>query len=218
MSICASFNVVAVHMDAGAGGGGLAMKDLLAEEERWGAAARILDVEDEEYADATGRKILHLFNPSPKSNAEAVYGSLALMEQGALTFPLRPQPKGVTEAAFAALDAEEALYETVDKLTRQLMLIEVSQSRSGVAHFDVPTGGGHAAQKKDLFTSFILASKKAYDLAIAVEDDSSILEVGIVEGRPDYQHAPRNTLSESLQVSQVPINSWAFKKNFNPGR
>ncbi len=214
MGICEEFNVVAVHMDAGAGGGGLAMKDLLEEEERWGASMRILDAEDEELEDAPGRRILYMFNPSPKANAEAVYASLNLMEKGGLVLPRRPQA-GAT--SMRDLDLLEGLYDTVEKTLRQLMLIEVSESRSGVAHFDVPSGGGHAAQKKDLFTAFILAGKKAYELSILEEDEGGILEVGIIEGRPDYHHAPRSSLTDSLKVTPASVNSWAFRKTFKPG-
>lgn len=214
MDICNDFNVIAIHMDAGAGGGGLALKDLLAEEERWGAAMRILDAEDEELEFATGRHMLYMFNPSPKSNAEAVHSSLSLMEKDGLHLPRRPQLKGDD---FSRLDEEEALYETVETLLRQLMLIEVSESRSGVAHFDVPSGGGHASQKKDLYTAFILAGRKAYEMAISDDDEGGILEVGIVQQRPDLVHIPKNTLTESLDVIQAPVNSWPFRKTFKPG-
>lgn len=217
MDVCAAYNVVAVHMDAGAGGGGLAMKDLLFEEERWGASHRIVDVDDDETKNSPGRHILHMFQPSPRSNAEAVFATLNLMERDNLTFPQRPQPHGGDNAAFKELEEREAIYDTVVTLTRQVMLIEVSESRSGVAHFDVPTGGGHAAQKKDLFTAFILASKKAYDLMLSEDEGSGILEVGIVANRQTYQVPTKSKLSDSLVVSQVPLNSWPLKKKFKPG-
>ena len=217
MDICKDFTVVAIHMDAGAGGGGLAMKDLLEEEERWGASQRILDAEDEDLQDLVGRRILYLFNPSPTSNAEAVYSSLNLMEKNGLTLPLRPQPVGASEAAFQDLNELEKIYDTVDTLLKQLMIIEVSESRSGVAHFDVPSGGGHATQKKDLFTAFVLAGRKIYEFSIAAEEEGSILEIGIVENRADYHHIPTSTLSENLKVTQVPVNSWPFRKTFKPG-
>lgn len=217
MDICAAYNVIAIHMDAGAGGGGLAMKDLLFEEERWGATNRIVDAADEDMKNVTGKHILHMFQPSPRSNAEAVFATLNLMERDNLTFPQRPQPYGDGESVFKDLEERETIYDTVINLTRQLMLIEVSESRSGVAHFDVPTGGGHAAQKKDLFTSFILASKKAYDLMLSEEEGSGILEVGIVTNRETYQVPEKKKLSDSLVVSQVPLNSWALKKKFKPG-
>lgn len=218
MDICEEFNVVVVHMDAGAGGGGLAMKDLLGEEERWGASMRILDAEDEETEDAPGRRILYMFNPSPKANAEAVYTSLNLMEKGGLTLPRRPQPTGRSESAMRELDQVEGLYDTIEKTLRQMMLIEVSESRSGVAHFNVPSGGGHSTQKKDLFTAFILAGMKAHELSLAEEDEGGILEVGIVEGKPDYQHTPKSSLTDSLEVMPASVGSWAFRKTFKPGQ
>ena len=217
MDICNAFNVVAIHMDAGAGGGGLAMRDLLEEEERWGASMRIIDAEDEEKKSLTGRRILYMFNPSPKTNADAVFSTLSLMEKGGLTLPRRPQPSGTTEEDFKELDDLEGLYETVAKTLRQLMLIEVTQSKSGVAHFDVPSGGGHAAQKKDLYTAFVLASKKVYDMSITMEEEGEILEVGLIENRPDFQIAPKTGSNPNLSVGQVPLNSWPFRKTFRPG-
>ena len=218
IDICNTYNVVAVHMDAGAGGGGLAMKDLLFEEERWGSGLRLVDVDEEDHKHLPGRHILHMFQPSPRANAEAVFASLNLMEKDLLSLPQRPQPKTTSVEAMSELEEAEGIYETVVKMTRQLMLIEVSESRSGMAHFDVPTGGGHAAQKKDLFTSFILASKMAYDLMLSEDESSGILEVGIVSKRKSFQiPTTKEQLSDSLVVSQVPMNSWPFKKKFKPG-
>jgi len=219
MDICDKFNVVALNLDAGAGGGGLALKDLLAEEERWGAQQRLLDVEDEELRDMDGRHILYMFNPSPKANAEAVYACLNLMEKDALAFPRRPQPAGSTEYAYKEFDVAEEVYEAVEDVTKQAMLIEVTESRSGVAHFDVPSGGGHAAQKKDLFTAFVLACKKVHDLTLLDDSGDEILGIGIIENRPDYRLPPRtNKLDENLGVTSAPVNSWAYRKLFTPGR
>ena len=158
-----------------------------------------------------------MFNPSPKANAEAVYACLNLLEQGSLYLPNRPQPKGSSEGAFNSLDEEEEVYDAVEDAVRQAMLIEVSESKSGVAHFDVPTGGGHSTQKKDLFTAFVLASKKTYDLMLADEDEETILEVGIIENRVEYQTPiDRQRLTKSLEVTPAPVNSWAFRKTFKP--
>jgi hypothetical protein len=49
------------------------------------------------------------------------------------------------------------------------------------------------------------------------EEDDAILEVGIVEERPDYQHVPRGSQEDSLHVTQAPVNSWPFRKTFKPG-
>jgi len=212
MEVCDEFNVVAVHMDAGAGGGGLAMKDLLAEESVY-HGQRLLDAGDETTMGLNGRRILHMFKPSPTSNAEAIYATLNLMENKLMAFPRRPQIRTDREEAF------EEMFETIETMLRQLLLIEVSQSKSGVAHFDVPTGGGHGTQKKDLYTSFILAAKKAYDIALMANTQSNILEVGLIENLklPEYPVGD-SRLSNSLDVLNAPMNSWAYRKTFRPSK
>lgn len=213
IEICGQYNVVAIHMDSGAGGGGLALKDLLAEEKRFHNDC-ILDVDDETTAGLNGRRILHLFKPSPQSNAEAVYASLNLMEQKMISFPKPPQ---IFTEELEFLDEKEEAYDTIQRMVRQLMIIEVTQNKSGVAHFDVPAGGGHGAQKKDLYTSFILAAKKTYDLNLYVQDKGTLLEYGIIENiTPTLPPGSRGTLEKNLTVANAPVNSWAFRKTFKP--
>ncbi len=215
MEVCDLFNVVAVHMDAGAGGGGLAMKDLLAEESRY-QSKRLLDAGDDTTTGLNGRRILHMFNPSPQSTAEAVYATLNLMEKKAMAFPKEPQLM-IDESA-SELEEKEVMHETIQKMLRQLMIIEVTQSKSGVAHFDVPAGGGHAAQKKDLYTSYILASKKAYDLIIMANTSSGILEIGIVSNIKLPEYPGTDKLNSSMGITNSPVNSWAYRKTFTPGK
>lgn len=215
MDLCDSFNVTAVNLDSGAGGGGLALADLLADEDKFGSR-RLLNVDDEDTKGLTGRRILHLFKPSPVSNAEAVYASLNLMEQSLMSFPDIPQSfKNLEE-----LEKLEEIKETVEKMISQILLIEVSQTRSGVAHFDVPSGGGHGAQKKDLFTSFILASRKVYELTMSTEEKESILEIGLVtDWRPGASlpiSSVAGALDSNMGVSSVPLNSWSYRKTFKP--
>jgi hypothetical protein len=210
IELCDNFNIVAVHMDAGAGGGGLAMKDLLGEEERFGTR-RLLDVEDDDTLGLAGRRVLYLFNPGSKSNAEAVHASLSLMEQDNLAFPSRPKANDPIE-----LEKLESVYDTVEKMIGQILLIEVSQTRSGVAHFDVPSGGGHGVQKKDLFTSFILAAKKVYDLTLYTEEHLGILEFGLLGDISTSKPSADSRLNDSMVVTSAAINSWAQKKTFKP--
>ncbi len=212
IKLCDLFNVVAVHMDAGAGGGGLAVKDLLAEEKRYTSRC-LLDTEDETTMGLNGRRILHLFHPSPTSNAEAVYASLALMEKGLMAMPKAPQ---TVLTDFQDLDVKEEVFETVQKMLRQLMLIEISQSKNGVAHFDVPAGGGHGTQKKDLYSSYILAAKKAYDLTMHYQETAGILEFGILENLRLPTGPGQVVLNSHLGVTNSPVNSWAFRKTFKP--
>lgn len=206
MQLCSAFNVVFIHMDAA--GGGTAIKDLLEEEGRWPSGQRILDMDDEKNVGLAGRHILRLANFSPRWISEAVYGTLNLLEKGGLVFPRRPRPEGIDEAAYKKLDVEEEVFETVERTISQLLMIEVSESRAGVPHFDVPSGGGHAAQKKDLYTAFILAGKQVYDLTISREEPEQLLQLGIIEQLPEIVPPSRRT-------GQGP--DWVQKKPYNFG-
>ncbi len=215
IKICDTFNVAAVHMDVGAGGGGLAMKDLLAEESRY-QNRRLLDIEDETTLGLSGRRVLYCFKPSPQTIAEAVYATLNLMENSQMAFPQTPQIMEKGTDVSKDLPLKDEIYDTIQNLIRQMMLIEVTQSKSGVAHFDVPSGGGHAAQKKDLYTAFYLAAKKAYDINFITVSKSEIAEFGIVSNlyQPKLPGGP--SLDKSMSVLNTPINSWAQRKLFKP--
>lgn len=162
------FNVSAIMLDAGAGGGGLALKDMLADRTKYGSNV-ILDMDDPEYIEAEGRKILKMFNPSPKTNAAAVFGSVTLLEQGKLKLP-RPPTRGD--------DAEDIVYETLEELYKQLISIVITETRSGLAHFDVAGGGGHGGAKKDLYSAFILVSALLYEQVYSIQEEVSIHSVG----------------------------------------
>jgi hypothetical protein len=146
------FNVELIMMDAGSGGGGVALKDLLADPEKYGSRA-ILDMDDPEYMETTGRKILQMFNPSTKTNAEAVYSTLTLLEKGILLLPTPP---------LNGVEDEDLVYEVVAELYKQLVSINITETSTGQAKFDVEGGSGHGRAKKDLFSSFILAGSGLY--------------------------------------------------------
>jgi hypothetical protein len=48
-------------------------------------------------------------------------------------------------------------------MKQQMQMIEVTETPTGKYHFDVPKGGGHSKQKKDLYTAFMLAGRCVYD-------------------------------------------------------
>lgn len=212
MDICDKYNVIAVHMDAGAGGGGTILKDILGDKERFGEK-RLLDAEDEENIAADGRKLLYMFNPSSGSNSDAVFSSLNLMEKGNLTFPQRPQI--LQTGKDSKLEEREAVYETIEKMLRQMMLIEAKPGRTGATvHFDVPEGSGHGKQKKDLYSAFILAGKKAYDITVMGQEESTILEVGLIENRQPAVPQSGNTFDDNMGVINAPLKGWEFRKKF----
>jgi hypothetical protein len=57
----------------------------------------------------------------------------------------------------------------------QMQSIELTETPTGKHHFDVPKGEGHGKQKKDLYTSFILAARSVYDMLWSEKLPESIL-------------------------------------------
>jgi hypothetical protein len=210
MEICDKFNVTGINMDSG--GGGLAVKDLLAERARFGNQC-ILDADDDETEFMDGRRILHMINFSPRSISEMNYGSLNLMEKDWLTFPRGPQY--FTSVPANQLDDHEKVHSTVESMINQLLSIEVTESKAGVAHFDLPEGG-HGKRKKDLYTAFILGSKLAYDLTLMEEDSGGILQLGIVTplSTTNFQRSGGSNLSDSMGVTQSLTKGWNFRNTF----
>ncbi len=151
--LCGIFNVVDIYMDAQ--GGGLAIKDILAENNRSLREGPILDRDDEVFFRHSGRKILTMCNFSTDFIQESNYNALSLLEHKELLFP------SIQDKISTA--AEEESWETIRAMKSQMQMIEISVTPTGKNHFDVPKGGGHGSQKKDLYTAFMLAARCVYD-------------------------------------------------------
>ncbi len=152
--LCASFNVSHIYMDAQ--GGGLAIKDMLAENNRGLREGPILDRDDEIYFRRDGRKILTMCNFSTDFISDSNYAALRLLEHRELLFP--SIPKDQTPSI-----AQEEAWLTIQAMKNQMQLIAITETPTGKNHFDVPKGGGHGLQKKDLYTAFMLAARCVYD-------------------------------------------------------
>ena len=102
-----------------------------------------------------------------------------------------------------------------------MQTIVISETPTGKVHFDVPKGHGHGKQKKDLYTSFMLAARGIHDLLWAEGIPASILhQAGIVTSRsgpPDsfiladgFQRTSANqmnipdAISDRLEIAQDP--------------
>jgi hypothetical protein len=183
VTICDKYNTIRVVMDSQ--GGGHAIKDLLSDTTRYGNRA-IIDIEDEEYLGVDGRRILQMVNPSPIYNVEANYATLSLLEHGKLFFA-GPTLSGIEE--------EEDAYDNIQKLIIQMMTIVSTQTKSGTIHFDVPTGGGHGVQKKDLYSALIYRAYKVYQLDREKESTSNIIWGSglIIPQTSEYKPSPVET-------------------------
>jgi hypothetical protein len=163
--LCDKFDPVLIKMDAGSGGGGVAIKDLLANEQFFGKRI-IVDMEDEEYKNSTGRKLVKMFDPNPNSIAEINYNSLNILEQGILKFPKQPVDFD---------EKKEKIYEDIKLMIKQTISIVATETKSGVAHFDIPATG-KGKRKKDLYSAFILAASGLYSIVNnKKEDDTNIV-------------------------------------------
>jgi hypothetical protein len=175
--LCDTFNISAIMMDAGSGGGGVAIKDLLANEQFF-RGRLILDKEDEEYKHVEGRKILRMHLPRTTSVAEAVHASVNLLEQNLLNFPYPPYEFDTTK---------EQVFSDVQTMIKQMLAITQTETRTGQVHFDIPADGS-GNRKKDLYSAFVLAAKCLYDEITTRADDCTFVNrCGLI--------VPRNRVS-----------------------
>ena len=153
--IIKKFNVAGVYMDRG--GGGKAIMDLL--EEGYNGFTPVIDIENVDNRFKKGKRILHVMNFTPTWISDANFTALALLEDKRLKFPEPPVSSVVDEEALA--------FERVNTLKSQMLNIVVTQTRTGVLHFDTPKKG----QNKDLYSALILAAYGVKDYERALEED-----------------------------------------------
>jgi len=169
---CDKYDTELIVMDAGAGGGGVAIKDLLANEQMFGSNL-ILDMEDEEYKNVSGRKILRMDVPRSNTIAETNYATVNLLEQGLLKFPYPP----VEASSPNIFEEKDTVYSNIQDMLKQTMSITTTVTKTGKPHFDIPADGS-GSRKKDLYSAFILAAKGLYDSITMREDNSNIVNKG----------------------------------------
>ncbi len=148
------YKVALIGMDAG--GGGLAMKDLLGDPmTAQGPEDILLDIDDEETVARRGSRILRMVNFSASWIAAANYEMKASLEHKRLLLPnmqagdtfIRPDKDDSDILDSMAADYIEAI--------NQIVSIELTMTKGGVIKFDTP----HQRTKKDLYTSVLIAHK-----------------------------------------------------------
>lgn len=208
------FNLESIYMDAG--GGGLAIKDILAENAARDPRGPILDSGDEIHLAKSGRHILRMCNFTSDFISESNFAALRLLEHRDLLFPSLPLGDEVAAVV-------EESWQTIQSMKQQMQMIELSETATGKHHFDVPRGEGHGKQKKDLYTSFMLAARAAYDLLWAEQMPESVLHrTGVVKYRDTSSESPvgdpalgqsgfeiPQSLRDKLEIAQDPEG---FKK------
>jgi hypothetical protein len=151
--LCSKYNIIRIFMDKG--GGGKAIMDLL--EEGYAGKEPIIDRTNDDHKHMQGRHILEMVNFNPAWIADANFTTLSLLEDKRLKFPEPPT---------STLDIEAVVYERIKTLKSQMLNIIVTQTSSGLLHFDTPKKG----QKKDLYSALILASYGVRSVEKELED------------------------------------------------
>lgn len=148
------YNTVRIYMDKG--GGGKAVMDLL--EEGYNEAEPILDRTNPDNEQRKGRHILEMVNFNPAWISDANFTTKAMLEDKTILFP---------ELDPAAMDTMARAYETIITLKSQLLNIVVTQTATGILHFDTPSKDMH----KDLYSALILAAHGARMMEKELEED-----------------------------------------------
>lgn len=169
--VITKFNVVGIYMDKG--GGGKAIMDLL--EEGYDGFTPIIDVENPDNRFKEGKRILHMINFTPTWISDANFTTLSLLEDGRLKFPETP--------VSSTIDREALAFDRINTLKSQMLNIVVSQTRTGVLHFDTPKKG----QNKDLYSSMILAAYgiKEYERSLEEDGEPVLHEGGVARAHND---------------------------------
>jgi len=186
---CNKFDATLVMMDAGAGGGGVAIKDILSSEQ-FSKGHLILDMDDDDHKKLKGQRILRMQDPSPRTNAESVFAALNLLEQDLLRFPLQPTDGN---------EDKEHIFGDIKEMMNQMMLITSTQTKSGLVHFDIPASG-KGKRKKDLYSAFVLAAKGLYDTVVAREEETYYVNQGGLVIPVDRVHSAPPVISNALRV------------------
>ncbi len=154
LDILAKYNVVRIFMDKG--GGGKAIMDLL--DDGYNGHEPIIDRTDKDKKHREGRHILEMVNFNPSWISDANFATLALLEEKRLRFP---------EVPTSADDRFSIIYDNYNTLKAQMLNIVVTQTPSGLLHFDTPKKG----QNKDLYSAMILAAHGARIVEKEFEED-----------------------------------------------
>lgn len=153
-------SVVRIHMDNG--GGGQTIRDYLAEEyayydvaeSTWKSEEAIIDMDNEEYEYASGRRILRMQVFSAQSINSMNYDLRADLEQRRVVIPSQPPTEEDDEMVF------RRIFDEIDEMVKETMTIVTTPLKSGLSHFDTPK----QRMKKDRYSAFLLACQGAREM------------------------------------------------------
>ena len=182
------YNIIRIFIDKG--GGGKAIMDLL--EDGYNGHEPMIDRTDKDKLHIKGLHILEMINFNPAWISDANFITLSLLEEKRLRFP---EPPVSPDDRFAIV------YENIQKLKAQMLSIIVTQTASGLLHFDTPKKG----QKKDLYSALILAGYGARMVEKELEEEGD--PILFTKGGMMRTHNVNSTWNplDALQHAQGPL-------------
>lgn len=148
------YKIILIGMDAG--GGGLAMKDLLGDPMTATVPEDILlDVDDEETVSRRGSRILRMVNFSSSWIAAANYEMKASFEHKRLMLPNMQVADAFIKPDKDEDDVSDNMISDYFETINQIVSIELTMTKGGILHFDTH----NQRTKKDLYTSVLIVHK-----------------------------------------------------------
>jgi hypothetical protein len=196
-----------IAMDAG--GGGLTMKDLLADPMTTLDKSKILlDMNDEENITREGRRIIKMVDFVPKWIADANFDMRASMEHKRLVLPDINMADTFIKPEADKNDLEDTMLDEYLKLIDELQSIIMTATKTGVLHFD--TAGSH--MRKDRYSALLIAHDAAYQFIKSGYETKELAEGGflgpdgkLMMGDADYEWVDTKIIDEIA----------AAKRNYN---
>lgn len=185
--LCRKFNIVWIVMDRG--GGGLHLKDLLAqpkkfydvERDRWIEDPPIIDVNDDDLKFVEGRRMLNVKQCQDKDNTEMNEYLKAAFENERLVIPAFDD--------YNSSAAEEVRFE-IEETINELLDIKATPLNSGFYRFETSSRN----KKKDRYSALLLAmyGVKEYTASVTRNENTGYdgFHGFVVEGLPWYGAAP----------------------------
>lgn len=180
------FNPEKIYLDAG-GGHGVAIQDLLAKPGSLDIPDHLKNMKiiaDDSPLLTDGRRILRMCDFSNQFIADANNGAKLLLEQGLLKFPDCDNP--ITVMTKPDVKGQRKTIDLVQKTIDQIASIVITKTGvKELPRYDLPKTKANATSsidepRKDLYTSFILAAKCAYDLGFKPGEDLKVPDKGII--------------------------------------
>ena len=197
-NLCTKFNIIRIFMDKG--GGGKAIGDLL--EEGYGGFEPIIDRTNDEHSYMEGRHILEPVNFNPAWISDANFTTKSMLEDKKLLFPEVP--------VSSTVNLKGIQYQNINTLKSQMLNIIVTQTTTGILHFDTPTKG----QNKDLYSALILAAHGARQIERELEgaeDPILYSNGGLIRPRETAENF-RSLVNNSEGLSSSLLGSALLKK------